>query len=124
MQAFLEENVPQNTQNGVIFKTWNWNLAIFFFLFRSAINFFFSASYMYYWYISHNGFIWASVYGRHKKVKGRGEGEKRERDGSIWACASQVLDIFNVVVTSRGKEHYGTTGEFTTSLRISFSFSY
>ena len=30
MQAFLEENVPQNTQNGVIFKTWNWNLAIFF----------------------------------------------------------------------------------------------
>ena len=35
-----------------------------------------------------------------------------------------LLDIFNVVVTSRGKEHYGTTGEFTTSLRISFSFSY
>ena len=88
------------------------------------INFFFSASYMYYWYISHNGFIWASVRGRHKKVKGRGEGEKREREGSIWACASQVLDIFNVVVTSRGKEHYGTIGEFTTSLRISFSFSY
>ena len=31
MQAFLEENVPQNTQNRVIFKTWNWNLAIFFY---------------------------------------------------------------------------------------------
>ena len=93
MQAFLEESVPQNTQNGVIFKTWNWNLAISS-LFRSAVNFFFSASYMYYWYISHNGFIWASVYGRHKKVKGRGEGEKREREGSIWACASQVLDMW------------------------------
>ena len=104
MQAFLEENVPQNTQNGVIFKTWNWNLAIFFIQICRQ-HFFFSASYMYYWYISHNGFIWASVYGRHKKVTGRGEGEKRERDGSIWACASQVLDIFNVVVTSRGKEH-------------------
>ena len=122
MQAFLEENVPQNTQNGVIFKTWNWNLAIFFI--QICHQLFFSASYMYYWYISHNGLIWASVYGRHKKVKGRGEGEKREREGSIWACASQVLDIFNVVVTSRGKEHYGTTGEFTASLRISFSFSY
>ena len=32
MQAFLEENVPQNIQNRVIFKTWNWNLAIFFFI--------------------------------------------------------------------------------------------
>ena len=34
-----------------------------------------------------------------------------------------ITVIFNVVVTSKGKGHYGTIGEFTTSLRISFSFS-
>ena len=34
-----------------------------------------------------------------------------------------IIVFFNVVVTSKGKGHYGTIGEFTTSLRISFSFS-
>ena len=80
MQAFLEENVPQNTQNRVIFKTWNWNLAIFFYSDLPS-TFFFSASYMCYWYISHNGFIWASVYGRHKKVKGRGGEREKSAKG-------------------------------------------
>ena len=35
--------------------------------------------------------------------RGEGEGEKRESKGSVWACASQIVHIFNVVVTSKAK---------------------
>ena len=71
--------------------------------------------------------ICASLRGRRKKVRG-GEREKSAKGKNAASGRALfklfIIYIFNVVVTSRGKGHYDTIGEFTTSLKMSFSFSY
>ena len=110
IQAFPEEILK-------FLKRWNWCLASFFSDLPATFCFFvFSAFYLYYWYISHKGFIWVSLRGRRKKVRG-GEREKSAKGKE--ASGHTLLKLF----ITKGKGHYGTIGESTTSLRISFSFS-